>query len=72
MFCSENVLYIQRQNSNLTEDFQELWKDIDIESLSFAAEAFNKEPDAVNFWMGDERAITSSEYYIWLLFELVM
>ena len=27
--------------------------------LLFAREAFNKDPDAVNFWMGDERAVTS-------------
>ncbi|XP_055641980.1 bifunctional peptidase and (3S)-lysyl hydroxylase Jmjd7 isoform X2 [Toxorhynchites rutilus septentrionalis] len=56
----ENVMYIQRQNSNLTEDFQELWQDVEVERLNFATEAFNKDPDAVNFWMGDERAITSS------------
>ncbi|XP_001842137.2 bifunctional peptidase and (3S)-lysyl hydroxylase JMJD7 [Culex quinquefasciatus] len=55
----ENILYIQRQNSNLTEDFQELWQDVLTERLSFAAEAFNKEPDAINFWMGDDRAVTS-------------
>lgn len=29
--------------------------------LSFSANAFNKNPDAVNFWMGDERAVTSSK-----------
>uniref|UniRef100_A0A182PJR4 JmjC domain-containing protein n=1 Tax=Anopheles epiroticus TaxID=199890 RepID=A0A182PJR4_9DIPT len=55
------VPYIQRQNSNLTEDFQELWMDVKQNSLNFASEAFNKEPDAINFWMGDERAITSSK-----------
>ncbi|TMW45190.1 hypothetical protein DOY81_009732 [Sarcophaga bullata] len=27
--------------------------------LEFAEKVFNKPPDAVNFWMGDERAITS-------------
>lgn len=30
--------------------------------LSFSADAFNKQPDAVNFWMGDQRAITSSKF----------
>ncbi|XP_035795793.1 bifunctional peptidase and (3S)-lysyl hydroxylase Jmjd7-like [Anopheles albimanus] len=54
-----SVLYIQRQNSNLTEDFEELWNDVNEASLDFASEAFNKKPDAINFWMGDERAITS-------------
>ena len=26
-----------------------------------ASEAFGKDPDAVNFWMGDGRAVTSSK-----------
>lgn len=66
------IHYIQKQNSNFTEDFSELCNDIDVSLLSFSAEAFNKQPDAVNFWMGDERAVTSSKshqnYYIklWL------
>ncbi|CAH2097679.1 unnamed protein product [Euphydryas editha] len=55
----ENVIpYIQRQNSNLTEDFSELMTDVENE-IKFASEAFNKKPDAINFWMGDERAVTS-------------
>lgn len=54
------IPYIQRQNSNLTEDFPELVQDVK-SHISFASVAFNKKPDAVNFWMGDERAVTSSE-----------
>ncbi|XP_063387895.1 uncharacterized protein LOC134673797 [Cydia fagiglandana] len=55
----ENYIpYIQKQNSNLTEDFKELLCDIQSE-IPFASEAFNKSPDAVNFWMGDDRAVTS-------------
>ncbi|XP_038218359.1 uncharacterized protein LOC119836957 [Zerene cesonia] len=55
----ENYIpYIQKQNSNLTEDFKELLADVELD-VKFASEAFNKKPDAVNFWMGDERAITS-------------
>lgn len=53
------ICYIQKQNSNLTEDFPELMKDLDPSVLEFAKKAFNKDPDAVNFWMGDSRAITS-------------
>ncbi|CAD7086264.1 unnamed protein product [Hermetia illucens] len=53
------VHYIQKQNSNLTEDFMELFNDIDGDTLIFAREAFNKNPDAVNFWMGDQRAVSS-------------
>ena len=52
------VHYIQRQNSNLSQEMPELMDDI--EELSWAKEAFGKNPDAINFWMGDERAITSS------------
>lgn len=59
LFCSGPVCYIQRQNSNLTDDFPELMKDLDPKILDFGRRAFNKEPDAINFWMGDSRAITS-------------
>lgn len=62
MVCIRNIHYIQKQNSNFTDDFAELCNDINVELLSFSAEAFNKNPDAVNFWMGDERAITSSKH----------
>ena len=31
--------------------------------IRWASEAFNKKPDAVNFWMGDSRAVTSSIQY---------
>lgn len=58
----KNVHYIQKQNSNLIEDFPELHDDIDVSTLLFASDAFNKKPDAVNFWMGDKRAITSSKH----------
>lgn len=58
-FFRGHVHYIQRQNSNFTEDFSELVDDVDHSLLNFAKEAFDKEPDAVNFWMGDSRAITS-------------
>lgn len=53
------ISYIQRQNSNLNCDFPELVDDLDYSLLSFATDAFNKQPDAVNFWMGDARAVTS-------------
>ena len=32
----------------------------DIEEISWATEAFGKSPDAINFWMGDSRAVTST------------
>ncbi|XP_044743339.1 bifunctional peptidase and (3S)-lysyl hydroxylase Jmjd7-like, partial [Chrysoperla carnea] len=52
------ICYIQTQNSNLLKDFPELKNDVDLE-LSWATSAFEGRLDAVNFWMGDHRAITS-------------
>ncbi|XP_070172370.1 bifunctional peptidase and (3S)-lysyl hydroxylase Jmjd7-like [Polyergus mexicanus] len=54
----DSVFYIQKQNSNFINDFRKLWSDAEIE-MSWATQAFGKQPDAVNFWMGDERAVTS-------------
>lgn len=54
----DGIYYIQKQNSNLTDEFCELLMDVD-PHVAWATESFGKEPDAVNFWMGDERAVTS-------------
>lgn len=55
----ENVVaYIQKQNSNLVNEFPELLNDIGVDWLD-KSKAFEDPPDAVNFWMGDERAVTS-------------
>ena len=54
------VFYIQKQNSNLTEEFPELITDSS-SNLEWASKVFGSQPDAVNFWMGDERAVTSSK-----------
>jgi len=51
------IYYIQKQNSNLTEEFSELLQQVP--ELDWAREAFDQSPDAVNFWMGDQRAVTS-------------
>jgi jumonji domain-containing protein 7 len=56
--ATRGVHYIQKQNSNLQDEFSELFKDIS--ELPWASEAFGKTPDAVNFWMGDSRAVTST------------
>jgi len=53
------VHYIQTQNSNLTKEFAELIAD-SADEIEWASTLFGTKPDAVNFWMGDERAITSS------------
>ncbi|XP_063586150.1 bifunctional peptidase and (3S)-lysyl hydroxylase Jmjd7-like isoform X2 [Penaeus indicus] len=52
------IYYVQKQNSNFTEEFPEILQDASPE-VSWFSEALGKEPDAVNFWMGDERAVTS-------------
>lgn len=62
----DSVFYIQKQNSNFINNFSKLWSDAEIE-ISWATQAFGKQPDAVNFWMGDERAVTSSK----ILFNLI-
>ncbi|XP_001637377.3 bifunctional peptidase and (3S)-lysyl hydroxylase Jmjd7 [Nematostella vectensis] len=55
---ANGVFYVQKQNSNFTDEFSEIISDAETE-LPWASEAFGNTPDAVNFWMGDERAITS-------------
>ncbi len=54
------VYYVQSQNDNMGEDFAPLRGDVG--ELQWAREAFGRPPDAVNFWMGDQRAVTSSKY----------
>jgi len=44
----------------LTDEFPELLEDSGAE-IKWASEVFGNQPDAVNFWMGVERAVTSSE-----------
>ena len=52
------VLYLQHQNSSFTTEFSILSKDIDLE-IDFAREAFAAKPDNVNFWLGENRSITT-------------
>lgn len=54
---SNGVFYIQKQNSNLVDEFSSIMEDV--KPFDWAGKAFGKEPDAMNFWMGDERAVTS-------------
>lgn len=61
---NDEILYIQRQNSNFSEDFPELINDIDVDTLKFAYDSFNKKPDAINFWLGDSRGIIIIIIYI--------
>ncbi|KAF8946408.1 JmjC domain-containing protein 7 [Haplosporangium gracile] len=54
----QEVRYIQLQNGNLMTEYEELLGDIPAQ-IPFISEALGKEPDAVNFWYGDERSTTS-------------
>lgn len=63
------VCYIQRQNSNMG-DFPELANDIPSD-VNWATEAFGEKPDAVNFWMGDSRAVTSCNYHFYLALNII-
>eukprot|EP00794_Sanderia_malayensis_P005279 gene5279-5946_t len=55
---TNGVHYIQKQNSNFTDEFSVLVKDADCH-VSWASEAFGGRPDAVNFWMGNSDSVTS-------------
>jgi len=54
---ADSVFYIQHQNGSFTSEYGPLADDI--HELEWAREAFGSEPDAVNFWMGDNRAVSS-------------
>ncbi|XP_067942801.1 bifunctional peptidase and (3S)-lysyl hydroxylase Jmjd7-like [Watersipora subatra] len=56
-----NVCYIQKQNSNLTTELSALYSHVDSD-ISWATDAFGTLPDAINFWMGDHRSITSMHH----------
>lgn len=53
-----DIYYIQKQNSNLTTDLPELLPDVQ-QDITWASEALGSKPDAVNFWMGSAKSITS-------------
>ncbi|XP_048751149.2 bifunctional peptidase and (3S)-lysyl hydroxylase Jmjd7-like [Ostrea edulis] len=52
------VFYIQKQNSNFIDEFEDIIGDVEPD-IPWGTEAFGLKPDAVNFWMGDTRAVTS-------------
>ncbi|XP_044291665.1 cytosolic phospholipase A2 beta-like [Varanus komodoensis] len=55
---SPGVFYVQKQCSNLTEEFPELMGDVEPD-IPWMSEALGKKPDAVNFWLGESAAVTS-------------
>jgi peptidyl-lysine (3S)-dioxygenase / protease len=53
------VGYIQKQCNNLNEEFASLKADIDPQFVSFFSSIFGHEPEALNFWMGENRSVSS-------------
>ncbi|KAJ0063281.1 hypothetical protein NL108_015618, partial [Boleophthalmus pectinirostris] len=52
------VFYVQKQCSNLLEELPELTSDLE-PHVAWMSTALGKMPDAVNFWLGEENAVTS-------------
>lgn len=53
-----HVPYLSFQNDSLRAQFQALRCDVP-PCIEFAREAFGNAPDAVNLWIGDDRALTT-------------
>ena len=53
------VPYISAQNDSMHADFAPLVRDIDVASSAMFDALFGAEPEAVNFWAGDARSLTS-------------
>ncbi|KAG7379116.1 hypothetical protein PHYPSEUDO_009063 [Phytophthora pseudosyringae] len=54
----DGVPYLSHQNDSLREQFPGLFDEVP-PAMAMAVEAFGNEPEAVNIWMGDERAVSS-------------
>jgi hypothetical protein len=58
LLCMRMLHDLQQQNSNLTQELPQLLEDVEPQ-LQLAEAAFGAPPDAVNLWIGDERAATT-------------
>eukprot|EP01083_Nonionella_stella_P050743 134888_1 len=54
----DDVVYVQKQNGYFPVEFGPLCVDVP-DDIDFATEAFGCSPDAINFWMGDDRSVSS-------------
>ncbi|EEY64456.1 uncharacterized protein PITG_15677 [Phytophthora infestans T30-4] len=54
----DGVPYLSHQNDSLREQFPDLYDEVP-PAMDLAVEAFGNEPEAVNIWMGDERAVST-------------
>jgi hypothetical protein len=57
----ESVFYYSRQNDNLRKELSDLWSTLNCSrSFEWAEAAFDTgPPDAINLWIGNERAVSS-------------
>lgn len=56
----DEVYYLQHQNDSFRKEFiGVLGKDLDATVEKFGTELFGAPPDAINFWAGDSRAVSS-------------
>mmetsp|Transcript_16019 Transcript_16019/g.28315 ORF Transcript_16019/g.28315 Transcript_16019/m.28315 type:complete len:143 (+) Transcript_16019:238-666(+) len=55
---ARGIPYLSHQNDSMNKEFDDLLQHIG-PSIGFASEAFGNTPDAVNIWIGDERAVSS-------------
>ncbi|EME86261.1 uncharacterized protein MYCFIDRAFT_88328 [Pseudocercospora fijiensis CIRAD86] len=56
--AARTVKYAQTQNDNLRGEYSNLFADVPPD-ISYATLALEQEPDAINFWLGNERSTTS-------------
>ena len=54
----EDLADNRSENDNLRDEYAALFSDVPKE-ISFASTALDLEPDAVNFWLGNERSVTA-------------
>ncbi|EGZ18829.1 hypothetical protein PHYSODRAFT_500996 [Phytophthora sojae] len=54
----DGVPYLSHQNDSLREQFPGLFDEVP-PAMELAVEAFGNEPEAVNIWIGDERAVST-------------
>jgi len=58
-FLHSGVYYLSAQNDCFRKEFQPLWGDISRSVLDWGTRAFGHQPDAVNLWLGNDRAVSS-------------
>eukprot|EP01129_Flabellula_baltica_P008790 TRINITY_DN3524_c0_g1_i1.p1 TRINITY_DN3524_c0_g1~~TRINITY_DN3524_c0_g1_i1.p1 ORF type:complete len:334 (-),score=66.74 TRINITY_DN3524_c0_g1_i1:15-971(-) len=56
--------YIQKQNDSFRLEYlgTQVEKDIEEDVLAWGSEVFGAPPDAINFWMGDDKAVSSMHH----------